>query len=188
MSVICSTAVVTNRVSLPEALILASCAEKSVAFGSMTSMVPIWTPSFLAISENSLAAPRPKSLLVLKKSAFLIAIVLTSGVNAFASISEVGLMRNMYGLPEVVILPDDEVSTSIGTLYSSSFGMTASVSVELQAPIMTGTLSLTISFSAVATASVGLDLLSSMMSWIFLPSTPPALLISSSAILAPWAT
>ena len=49
-----------------------------------------------------------------------------------------------------MILPDEEVSTSIGTLYSSSLGMTASVSVELQAPIMTGTLSRTISFSAVA--------------------------------------
>ena len=85
-------------------------------------------------------------------------------------------------------MPDEEVSTSIGTLYSSSLGMTASVSVELQAPIMTGTLSRTISFSAVATASVGFDLLSSTMSSIFLPSTPPALLISSSAILAPCAT
>jgi uncharacterized protein YbaP (TraB family) len=41
----------------------------------------------------------------------------------------------------VVILPDEEVSTSIGTLYSSSFGMTASVSVELQAPSITGTFS-----------------------------------------------
>ena len=30
---ICSTAVVTNSVSPPDALILASCAEKSVAFG-----------------------------------------------------------------------------------------------------------------------------------------------------------
>ena len=97
-------------------------------------------------------------------------------------------MRKMNGLPDVVILPDEEVSTSIGTLYSTSFGMTASVSVELQAPIRTGTLSLAISFSTVATASVGLDLLSSMRSWIFLPSTPPAALISSSAILAPWAT
>jgi hypothetical protein len=76
-------------------------------------------------------------------------------------------------LPETVILPDEEVSTSIGTLYSSSLGMTASVSVELQAPIMTGTLSRTISFSAVATASVGFDLLSSTISSIFLPSTPP---------------
>jgi hypothetical protein len=47
---------------------------------------------------------------------------------------------------------------------------------------------LTISFSAVATASVGLDLLSSTISSIFLPSTPPALLISSSAILAPCVT
>ena len=85
-------------------------------------------------------------------------------------------------------MPDEEVSTSIGTLYSSSFGMTASVRVELQAPSITCTLSRTISFSAVATASVGLDLLSSMTSWICLPSTPPALLICSSAILAPCAT
>src|SRR5262249_39664596 len=51
-----------------------------------------------------------------------------------------------------------------------------------------GYLSRTINFSAVATASVGLDLLSSTTSSIFLPSTPPALLISSSAILAPCAT
>ena len=68
--------------------------------------------------------------------------VLTIGVKALASISEVGLMRKMYGLPEVVILPEDEVSTSIGTSYSMSFGITASVSVELHAPIITGTLSL----------------------------------------------
>ena len=88
---------------------------------------------------------------------------LTIGLaNAFASTATVGLMRKMYGLPDVVILPDEEVSTSIGTLYSSSFGMTASVSVELHAPIITGTLSRTISFSAAAAASVGLDLLSSI--------------------------
>lgn len=61
-------------------------------------------------------------------------------------------------------MPEDEVSTSIGTLYSISLGMTARVSVELQAPIITGTLSFTISFSAVATASVGFDLLSSITS------------------------
>src|SRR5713101_7482579 len=115
-------------------------------------------------------------------------IVWTSGANALASISDVGLMRKIHGLPDVVILPDEEVSTSIGTSYSISFGMTASVSVELHAPIITGTLSFWMSLSAVATASVGLDLLSSMMSWIFLPSTPPALLMSSSAILAPCAT
>src|SRR5712691_9746993 len=114
-------------------------------------------------------------------SAFLIPIVLTKGANALASISDVGLMRKIHGLPEVVILPEDEVSTSIGTWYSISLGMTASVSVELHAPISTGTLSFWMSFSAVATASVGLDLLSSTISWIFLPSTPPALLMSSSA-------
>ena len=44
-------------------------------------------------------------------------------------------------MPETVIFPDDDVSTSIGTLYSSSFGMMASVKVEPQAPIITGTLS-----------------------------------------------
>ena len=92
---ICSTAVVTNSVSEPDALILASWAEKSVAFGSMVSMTPTVTPSFLAISENSLEAPRPKSLLVARKSAFLMPSVLTSGVNALASISDVGLMRKM---------------------------------------------------------------------------------------------
>jgi hypothetical protein len=67
-------------------------------------------------------------------------------------------------------------------------GITARVSVELQAPIITGTLSFWMSFSAVATASVGLDLLSSTITWIFLPSTPPTLLMSSSASLAPCTT
>src|SRR6266436_5664148 len=105
-------------------------------------------------------------------SAFLIPIVLTKGANALASISDVGLMRKIHGLPEVVILPEDEVSTSIGTSYSMSFGMTASVRVELHAPIITGTLSFWMSFSAVAPASVGFDLLSSMINSIFLPMTP----------------
>src|SRR5215468_6708362 len=118
-------------------------------------------------------APRPKSLLVPSRSAFLMPSVLTMGANAFASISEVGLMRKIHGLPAIVILLDDEVSTTIGTSYSISLGMTASVSVELHAPIIMGTLSFWMSFSAVATASVGLDLLSSTMSWILRPSTPP---------------
>ena len=42
----------------------------------------------------------------------------------------------------MVILPDEDVSTTIGTLYSISFGMTASVRLEPHAPIITGTLSL----------------------------------------------
>ena len=90
---ICSTAVVTNSVSLPDALILASWAEKSVAFGSMVSITPTSTPLAFATVENSLEAPRPKSLLVARKSAFLIPSDLKSGVNALASISDVGLMR-----------------------------------------------------------------------------------------------
>ncbi len=56
-------------------------------------------------------------------------------------------MRKIHGLPETVIFPEEEVSTSIGTPYSMSFGITASVRPELQAPIITGTLSLPISFS-----------------------------------------
>jgi hypothetical protein len=48
-------------------------------------------------------------------------------------------MRKIYGLPEVVIFDDDEVSTSIGTLYSISFGITASVAVDAEAPMSTGT-------------------------------------------------
>ena len=67
----------------------------------------------------------------------------------------------------MVILPEDEVSTSIGTLYSISLGMTASVRLEPQAPIRTGTLSRTMSFSATDAASVGLLLLSSITSSIF---------------------
>src|SRR6185503_13465655 len=188
ISVTCSTAVVTNSVSAPDALILASCAEKSVALGSIVSTTPTVTPSFFAVSAKACEAPMPKSLLVARKSAFLIPSFLKNGPKARASISDVGLIRNTYGLPEVVILPDDDVSTSIGTLYSSSLGITASVSVELHAPIITGTLSLLISFSAVATASVGFDLLSSTTSWIFLPRTPPDLLISSSARRAPCVT
>src|ERR1043166_7436761 len=89
--------------------------------------------------ENSAAAPRPKSLLTERKSAFLI-----GGLNepsfstkATASISEVGLMRNTHGLPATVILLEDEVSTISGTPYSISLGMTARVKVEVQAPIMT---------------------------------------------------
>ncbi len=97
-------------------------------------------------------------------------------------------MRKIHGLPETVILPEEEVSTSIGTPYSISFGITARVSVELQAPIITGTLSFASSFSAVATASVGLDLLSSITSWILRPSTPPPALMAASAIFAPSVT
>ena len=91
----CSTAVVTNNVSPPDALILASCAEKSVAFGSITSFTPMTMPLAASIFENSVADPMPKSLLVLRKSAFLMPSFAASGWNALASISEVGLIRKM---------------------------------------------------------------------------------------------
>ena len=107
---------------------------------------------------------------------------------ASASISEVGEMRKTQGLPEVVMRAADDVSTSSGTLYSISFGMIARVKVLDQAPISTGTLSLSTSFSTEATASRGLDLLSSRISWIGRPSTPPARFSTSVAIFAPLAT
>ena len=46
---------------------------------------------------------------------------------AAASMAEVALMRKVQELPEVVIFPAEDISTTIGTPYSISFGMTASV-------------------------------------------------------------
>src|SRR5207302_2783950 len=139
----CSTPVVTNKASPSNFLIEASWAERSVASGVIVSVTPIFTPLLASAFANSAAAPRPKSLLTDRKSAFLIGglKVPSFSTKATASISEVGLMRNTHGLPDTVILPEDEVSTISGTPYSTSLGMTASVKVELQAPIITGTLS-----------------------------------------------
>ena len=83
-------------------------------------------------------------------------------------------MRNTQGLPRLVTVAALEVSTTIGTPYSSSLGMAASVIELPQAPMITGTLSRTMSFSAAVAASLGSDLLSSMRSWTWRPSTPPA--------------
>src|SRR5215471_8589480 len=105
-----------------------------------------------------------------------------------ASTEEGGEIRNTNGLPDVVILSADEVSTSIGIWYSINFGITASVNPDPQAPISADTLSRTISFSATAADSVGLLLLSSTISSMRLPSAPPLVLTSSAAILAPLAT
>ena len=143
--------------------------------------------SFIILLKSS-AVPRPQSLLMTRKSTFFSSSLSTIPLNAAASIADGGEMRKMKGLPVVVILPDEEVSTTIGTSYSISFGITASVRLEPHAPIITGTLSLVISFSATAAASVGLLLLSSMTSSIFLPRMPPLALISSAAILAPLTT
>ena len=100
-----------------------------------------------------------------------------------ASISLGGLMRKIHGLPRLVMVAALEVSTTIGTPYSSSFGMAASVIELPQAPMITGTLSRTISFSAAVAASFGSDLLSSMSSSTLRPSTPPLALIQSRADL-----
>src|SRR5580765_7915188 len=60
----------------------------------------------------------------------------------------------------------------------------ASVIDEPQAPMMIGTLSRTISFSAALRVSAGSDLLSSITSSSGRPSTPPLALMRSTAILA----
>src|SRR5271157_5433187 len=101
-------------------------------------MTPISTLFAFSILENSCDAPSPKSLAVARKSAFLIPSGAMMGWKALASISDVGLMRKIQGLPDLVIFPDDDVSTSMGTPYSTSLGMIAKVSVELHAPIITG--------------------------------------------------
>src|ERR1035437_2626307 len=154
----------------------------------MRSTSPTAIPCSFSTLLNSSAVPRPQSLLTTRKSAFLIPILSTILLNTAASTSDGGAMRKIYGLPAVVIFDDDDVSTSIGTLYSISFGIAASVAVEADAPINTGTLSRTMSFSVTEAASVGLLLVSSTMSSSFLPSTPPCALISSAAILAPLTT
>ncbi len=97
-------------------------------------------------------------------------------------------MRKIHGLPRLVMEAALEVSTTIGTPYSSSLGMAASVIDEPQAPMMAGTLSRTISFSAALAASLGSDLLSSMISSILRPLTPPRVLAQSRAISAPMRT
>src|SRR6185437_1302049 len=130
----------------------------------------------------------PQSLLTARKSAFLIPIFFTMLLKTAASISEGGAMRKMYGFPAVVIFDDEDVSTSIGTLYPISLGITAKVAVEAEAPISTATLSRALSFSVTVTASVGLLFVSSTISSIFLPSTPPFAFISSAAIFAPLTT
>src|SRR5688500_20202202 len=104
----------------------------------MVSMTPIFTPCFFNSSENSLAAPSPKALLVERKSAFWMPIDLTIGPKARASISEVVLMRKLHGLPAVVILPVEVASTSTGTSDSVALGMGARDRAGLQVPIIVG--------------------------------------------------
>src|SRR5262245_38186411 len=154
----------------------------------MVSTKPTLILCSLNILPKSSAAPRPQSLFTTRKSALPILSLSTILANATASTDDGGEMRKMYGFPDVVILPADEVSTSIGTLSSLSFGMIASVQHAPHAPIIHGSLARTMSVSAPAAASFGLLLVSSITSSSFLPSTPPLALISSAAIFAPFAT
>jgi hypothetical protein len=160
----------------------------SVAACSMNSAAPTCTPFFFSMSPKAWIEPRPQSVLTARKSAFLTPSLSTYCSRPIASISLGGLMRNTHGLPRLVIDAALDVSTTIGTPYSSSFGIAASVIDEPHAPMMAGTLSRTISFSAALAASLGSDLLSSMTSSILRPLTPPRALIQSRAISAPMRT
>src|SRR6185295_8058773 len=104
-----------------------------------------------------------------------------------ASSSLVGLMRLTTFCPGVfgsVIFDELDVSTRIGTPCWAASGIMASVIDEPQAPMMIGTLSRTMSFSAALRVSAGSDLLSSITSSSGRPSTPPLALMRSTAILA----
>ncbi len=185
---ICSTLVVRNRVSAEPAFTFVICAFMSVADWSMNSTEPTDAPDFFRRLPNAVTEPRPQSVLTARKSACLMPKSFRYFWRPRASISLGGLMRKIQGLPLLVMLAALEVSTTIGTPYSSSFGIAASVIELPQAPMITGTLSRTISFSAAVAASFGSDLLSSMRSSILRPSTPPLALIQSRAISAPMRT
>src|SRR5437660_1598781 len=174
-----------KSVSPPVVLILVICAFMSVALCSMNSAAPTGRPFFFKRSPNAWIEPRPQSVLTARKSAFLMASLSTYGSRPTASISLGGLIRKIHGLPRLVMDAALDVSTTMGTPYSSSFGMAASVIELPQAPMMAGTLSRTISFSAALAASLGSDLLSSMTSSTFRPRTPPLALSQSRAISAP---
>src|SRR6266446_6536485 len=184
-SVICSTAVVRKSVSPPVVLILVICAFMSVALCSMNSVASTGRPFFFKRSPNAWIEPRPQSVLTARKSAFLMASLSTYGSRPTASISLGGLIRKIHGLPRLVMDAALDVSTTMGTPYSSSFGIAASVIELPQAPMMAGTLSRTISFSAALAASLGSDLLSSIRRSTFRPAIPPFALTQSRAISAP---
>src|SRR2546425_9972225 len=135
-SVICSTAVVRKSVSPPVALILVIWAFMSVAVLSMNSATPTAAPFFFSMSPNAVMDPRPQSVLTARKSTRLTPSLSTYCSSPSASISDGGLMRKIHGLPRFVIDAALEVSTTIGTPYSSSFGIAASVIELPQAPIL----------------------------------------------------
>ena len=140
------------------------------------------------MSPKAPIAPRPQSVFTARKSARFTPSLSTYCSSPSASISEGGLMRKIHGLPRLVIVAALEVSTTIGTPYSSSFGIAASVMELPQAPMIAGTLSRTMSFSAALAASLGSDLLSSITSSTLRPLIPPFALSQSRAISAPMRT
>src|SRR5881396_283431 len=102
----------------------------------MNSAAPTTAPLRFSMSPNALMAPRPQSVLTARKSARLTPSLSTYCSRPSASISEGGLMRKIHGLPRLVIEAALEVSTTIGTPYSSSFGIAARVIELPHAPMI----------------------------------------------------
>src|SRR3989449_2694716 len=106
----------------------------------MNSATPTAAPFFFSMSPNAVMEPRPQSVLTARKSTRLTPSLSTYCSSPSASISDGGLMRKIQGLPRFVMDAALEVSTTIGTPYSSSLGIAASVIELPQAPMMAGTL------------------------------------------------
>src|SRR5207244_5274263 len=104
-------------------------------------------PLLQHIAEGADRAPS-QSVFTARKSTRFTPSLSTYGSSPSASISEGGLMRKIHGLPRLVIVAALEVSTTIGTPYSSSFGIAASVMELSQAPMSAGTWSRAWCFAA----------------------------------------
>ena len=103
----------------------------------------------------------------------------------------VGLMRctqSKPGVPGVVILSELEVSTTSGIPCRATTGMTARVEELPHAPMMIGTCSRVIKFSAAFADSWGSFMPSRMMGSRGLPQTPPWALIFPTPMVRPLTT
>jgi len=98
-------------------------------------------------------------------------------------------VRNAYSLtPDASTVTSSAVAEpeTTGTWFFSATGMVALKPPEVAGPMIASTLSWVASLVARVVASAGSDLLSYLTSSTFLPLTPPAALISSTAISTPW--
>ncbi len=93
-----------------------------------------------------------------------------------------GLLRKTHSNPFVVIMSADGWSTRYGVFSRCATEATSIACPEARPPVRTSTFSCVISFSAMVAASAFFAWWSSMTTSIFFPLTPPAALISSTAI------